>query len=92
MTKQDMKRRFTSYEGFLFTLIFTLIFIITNLIMIDFRSIQNTVTGQTPFYILIILAILAYLYKNSAVEMTKPRVIFLGFWILYVLSMFISML
>lgn len=91
MTGQDMKRIFTSHEGILFTLIFTFIFIITNLIMIDFRGIQAAVTGQTPFFILTLIVILAYLYKNSSIRINKTRGIFVIAWSLYVASMMISM-
>jgi len=62
---QEMKRIFTSSEGVRLTFIFTLIFIVTNLIMVDFRGVQNLMTGynQTAFFILILIMILAYLYK-----------------------------
>ena len=49
------------------TFIFTLKFIIINLIMVNFSDIQNLLTAhlQIPFFVLILVVILAYLYKNS---------------------------
>lgn len=93
MDMQEMKRIFSSSEGMTLTFIFTLMFIVTNLIMVDVGGVQDLMTGhnQTPFFILILLVILAYLFKNSSVEINPPRAIFLVIWTLYVLSIFISM-
>ncbi|MCD2136425.1 O-antigen ligase family protein [Salinicoccus halitifaciens] len=93
MDMQEMKRIFSSNEGIVLTFIFTLIFIITNLIMVDFAGVQELIIGQdqTPFFILILIVILAYLFKNSKVEMNQTRFLFITVWSLYVLSIFISM-
>lgn len=94
MVMQEMKRIFTSNEGIVLTFIFTLIFIITNLVMVDFAGVQALITGQgqTPFFILIFIVILAYLFKNSKVDLKGGRFLFLIIWNLYVLSIFISMI
>lgn len=93
MGMEEMKRIFSSRDGMMLTFIFTLLFIVTNLIMVDFRGIQGLMTahGQTPFFILILIVILEYLYKNSFVKMNKTRGIFVIVWSLYVVSMLISM-
>lgn len=94
MVMHEMKRIFTSYEGILLTFIFTLIFIITNLVMVDFAGVQALITGQgqTPFFILILIVILAYLFKNSKIDLKSGRFLFVIIWNLYVLSIFISMI
>ena len=94
MVMQEMKRIFTSYEGILLTFIFTLIFIITNLVMVDFAGVQALITGQgqTPFFILILIVILAYLFKNSKIDIKGGRFLFVIIWNVYVLSIFISMI
>lgn len=90
---REMKRIFSSSEGMILTFIFTLMFIVTNLIMVDVGGVQDLMTGhnQTPFFILILLVILAYLFKNSRVEINPSKAIFLVIWTLYVLSIFVSM-
>ncbi|SDL29950.1 hypothetical protein SAMN05216216_13914 [Lacicoccus qingdaonensis] len=94
MVMQEMKRIFTSNEGILLTFIFTLIFIITNLVMVDFAGVQALITGQgqTPFFILILIVILAYLFKHSKIDLKGGRFLFLIIWNVYVLSIFISMI
>ncbi|SOC37565.1 O-antigen ligase domain-containing protein [Salinicoccus kekensis] len=94
MDMQEMKRIFSSNEGIILTFIFTLIFIITNLIMVDFAGVQELMTGQdqTPFFILILIVILAYLFKNSKVDIKGERFLFIIIWNLYVFSIFISMI
>src|SRR5699024_1781506 len=66
---------------------------VTNLIMVDSGGVQDLMTGynQTPFFILILLVILAYLYKNSSVKINKTRGVFLIVWSVYVVSMMVSM-
>lgn len=93
MDMQEMKRIFSSSEGMMLTFIFTLMFIVTNLIMVDVGGVQDLMTrhNQTPFFILILLVVLAYLFKNSRVEINLPRAIFLVIWTLYVLSILVSM-
>ena len=86
-----VKRSLFTYEGGVYTLMFTLIFTLTNLVMIDFSGLQTDVTGQEPFFILMLAAILVYQYKNSYIALSRVRIIFLSLWLLYVLSMGISM-
>lgn len=86
-----LKRALFSYEGVVFTLMFALIFILTNMIMVDFLNLQSHTTSQDPFFILMLAAILAYLFKNSSIELSRTRIIFLTVWSLYIISMFISM-
>lgn len=92
MDKQEIKLLFTSYEGVLFTSLFTLIFIVTNLIMVDYRGVLGLVTDQTPFFILVLIVTMAYLFKNSKVEAGKVKIGFLIIWFLYVTSIFASMM
>src|SRR5699024_10541787 len=86
-----VKRSLFTYEGVVHTLMFALIFTLTNLVMIDFAGLQTDVTGQGPFFILMLAAILVYQYKNSYIALSRVRIIFLSLWLLYVLSMGISM-
>src|SRR5699024_11735536 len=92
MDRQKMNQAFMSHEGLVFTAAFTLIFIVTNLIMIDYRGLQRLMTNMDPFTILALGAILAYLYKNSKITFSKNKNRFLLVWGLYVLSVFASML
>src|SRR5699024_8228818 len=59
-----------------------------------FAGIQELITGQdqTPFFILILIVILAYLFKNSKVDIKGERFLFIIIWNLYVLSILISMI
>ncbi|WP_234960346.1 O-antigen ligase family protein [Salinicoccus halodurans] len=92
MDTQKMKQAFMSHEGLIFTLMFTLIFIVTNLIMIDYRGLQSLITNMDPFTILTMGAILTYLYKNSKITFSRNKNLFLIVWGLYILSIFASML
>src|SRR5699024_10256251 len=92
MDRQRMKQAFMSHEGLVFTAMFTLIFIVNSLIMIDYRGLQRLMTDMDPFTILALGAILAYLYKNSKITFSKDKNRFLFVWGLYVLSVFASML
>ncbi|MXQ50948.1 O-antigen ligase domain-containing protein [Salinicoccus hispanicus] len=86
-----MHRSYFTYEALLFIAIFTLLFITTNVVMIDYRGIQSMVSSQDPFMILILGAILAYLYKNSTFSWTPLRKAFLTLWGLYIAFVFLSM-
>lgn len=79
-----------TYEGIIFTLIFTLLFGISHLIMIDFSSIQTVIVSETPFFIVIFTAVLAYLFRNSEITFTKVKTVFYIIWILFTLSIVIS--
>lgn len=92
MDRQNMRRAFLSHEGLIFTAMFTLIFILTNLLMIDYRGMQTLVTNMDPFNILILGAIWAYLYKNSKIHFNRKKILFLIVWGLYLASVFASML
>lgn len=94
MERIALDRKMFNATGIFFILLFTLIFVVTNLIMIDYLSLQTIIQSQDPFMVLILFAILAYLYKNSEIErpFSKMKIIFLILWSLYVLSMFISMI
>ncbi|GAB3063672.1 O-antigen ligase domain-containing protein [Salinicoccus sesuvii] len=92
MAKIDIHRSYFTYEALLFIAIFTLLFMGTNIIMMDYRGIQNTIASQDPFMILILGAILAFLYKNSTFSWTPLRKMFLILWGLYITSIFLSML
>lgn len=92
MDRLSMKKAFLSHEGFVFTAMFTLIFTVTSLIMIDYRGLHSRVAGMDPFTILTLGAILAYLYKNSKFSFSRRKILFLIVWGLYVLSVFASML
>lgn len=92
MEAQNMKRAFLSHEGLIFTVMFTLIFILTNLLMIDYKGLQSLITNMDPFTILILGGILAYLYKNTKITFTRNKNRFLIVWGLYVTSVFVSML
>ena len=92
MEAQNMKRAFLSHEGLIFTVMFTLIFILTNLLMIDYKGLQSLITNMDPFTILILGGILAYLYKNTKITFTRNKNRFLIVWGLYVTSVFASML
>ncbi|WP_156811637.1 O-antigen ligase domain-containing protein [Salinicoccus carnicancri] len=92
MDRLRMKQAFLSHEGLVFTAMFTLIFTVTSLIMIDYRGLQSHVAGMDPFTILTLGAILAYLYKNSKFSFSRRKILFLIVWGLYVLSVFASML
>jgi len=52
MDRQRMKRAFTCHEGLVFTAMFTLIFIVTSLVMIDYRGLQRLMTDMDLFTIL----------------------------------------
>lgn len=89
----DYLRKYQSlltYEGIIFTLIFTLLFGLSHLIMIDFSSIQTVIVSETPFFIVIFTAILAYLFRNSEITFTKVKTVFYITWILFTLSIVIS--
>jgi len=92
MDRLRMKQAFLSHEGLVFTAMFALIFTVTSLIMIDYRGLQSHVAGMDPFTILTLGAILAYLYKNSKFSFSRRKILFLIVWVLYVLSVFASML
>ncbi|WP_271400394.1 O-antigen ligase family protein [Salinicoccus roseus] len=81
-----------TYEGSIFTMIFALLFIVTNLYMIDYKSMQSLIESQDPFMILILFAILVFLSKNSVIDLNKYRVSFLVLWGLYVATITLSML
>ncbi|MHC0552905.1 hypothetical protein [Salinicoccus sp. CNSTN-B1] len=81
-----------TYEGFIFTMIFALLFIVTNLYMIDYKAMQSLMTSQDPFMILILFTVLVFLRKNSQVDFNKYRLYFLVLWGLYVATMTASML
>ncbi len=81
-----------TYEGFIFTMIFALLFIVTNLYMIDYKSMQNLIESEDPFMILILFAILVFLGKNSQIDFNKYRLYFLVLWGLYVAAITASML
>lgn len=79
-----------TYEGIVFTLIFTLLFGVTNLIMIDYDNMQAIITSETPFFIIIFFAILVYLIKNSKVTFNKTKIAFYIIWLLFALSLILS--
>ena len=81
-----------TYEGSIFTMIFALLFIVTNLYMIDYKSMQSLIESQDPFMILILFAILVFLSKNSVIDLNKYRVSFLVLWGFYVATITLSML
>lgn len=92
MARISMHRSYFTYEALLFIAIFALLFILTNSVMMDYRGIQGTIPSQDPFMILILGAILAFLYKNSTFSWTPLRKAFLILWIIYISSIFLSML
>lgn len=93
MVPLKLNRKMFDSAGMLFILLFTLVFTATNLVMIDFMSLQSIVRGQDGFIVLILIAIFAYLYRNSTIQnpSSKIKTIFLTLWCLYIISMFISM-
>lgn len=87
-------RKMFDATGIFLTSLFTLIFVVTNLIMIDYLSLRTIIQGQELFMVLMLSAILAYLYKNSVIErpLSTMKITFFALWFLYALSMFISMI
>ncbi|WP_051683095.1 O-antigen ligase family protein [Salinicoccus luteus] len=92
MARVNVERAYFTYEAFVFTTVFTLLFMATNVFMIDYRNIQSLVSSQEPFMILILAAILVFLYKNARISLSPLRKSFLALWGLYVGSLFLSMM
>ncbi|WP_237605353.1 O-antigen ligase family protein [Salinicoccus sp. ID82-1] len=91
MARINMHRSYFTYEALLFIAVFTVLFVITNIVMMDYRGIQDLISSQDPFMILILGAILAYLYKNSKLSFAPLRKAFLALWGLYLGFVFLSM-
>ena len=91
MPETRLLKTFISYEGIIFTLMFFVMFSLTNLIMIDFSGIREVVTSQNPLIIIILSIITAYLLNHSKIVFSKYKNIFLCIWGVYVLSVIISM-
>lgn len=79
-----------TYEGIVFTLIFTLLFSTAHLTAIDFGGLGNVVKNDMPLYILIFTAIFIYLQCNSKVVFTAVKAGFYIIWLLYILTIFIN--
>ncbi|WP_342388745.1 O-antigen ligase family protein [Salinicoccus bachuensis] len=92
MARVNVERTYFTYEAFVFITVFTLLFMVTNIFMIDYRNIQSLVSSQDPFMILILAAILVFLYKNARISLSPLRKIFLTLWGFYVGSLFLSMI
>lgn len=80
MAKIDVDRAHFTYESFVFITVFTLLFMVTNIFMIDYRDIQSLVSSQDPFIIMMLAAILVFLYKNARISLSAIRKIFLTLW------------
>ncbi|MDB0579502.1 O-antigen ligase family protein [Salinicoccus roseus] len=91
MAQIKIGRPHSTYEAVVFIAIFTLIFMMTNIFMIDYQNIQSTIVSQDPFMILMLAAILAFLYKNARISLSPLRKMFLTLWGLYIGSLFLSM-
>ncbi|MBF0753106.1 hypothetical protein E4T89_02390 [Jeotgalicoccus nanhaiensis] len=67
-----------TYEGIVFTLIFTLLFSTAHLTAIDFGGLGNVVKNDMPLYILIFTAIFIYLQRNSKIFFyrSKDRILY----------------
>lgn len=92
MAKIDVDRAHFTYESFVFITVFTLLFMVTNIFMIDYRDIQSLVSSQDPFIIMMLAAILVFLYKNARISLSAIRKIFLTLWGIYISSLFLSMI
>ena len=92
MAKINVERVYFTYEAFVFITVFTLLFMVTNIFMIDYRNLQSLVSSQDPFMILMLAAILVFLYKNARISLSPLRKIFLTLWGLYIGSLFFSMI
>ncbi|WP_271402349.1 O-antigen ligase family protein [Salinicoccus roseus] len=92
MTRLSVDRAYCTYEAFVFTTVFTLLFMVTNIFMIDYRNIQSMISSQDPFMILMLAAILVFLYKNVRISLSPLRKMFLTLWGLYIGSLFFSMI
>lgn len=79
-----------TYEGIVFTLIFTLLFSTAHLIAIDFGGLGSVVQNDTPLYILIFTAIFIYLQRNSKIIFTGMKLGFYVIWLLYILTIHIN--
>lgn len=79
-----------TYEGIVFTLIFTLLFSTAHLIMIDAGGLGSLIKTEAPLYILIFTVIFIYLQRNSKVVFTSMKFGFYSIWIVYILSVFIT--
>ena len=91
MTNITVDRAYFTYEAIVFTTVFTLLFMVTNIFMIDYRNLQSMIASQDPFMILMLAAILIFLYKNARISLSPLRKMFLTLWGLYIGSLFLSM-
>ncbi|MCG7333036.1 O-antigen ligase family protein [Salinicoccus roseus] len=92
MTNITVDRAYFTYEAIVFTTVFTLLFMVTNIFMIDYRNLQSMIASQDAFMILMLAAILIFLYKNARISLSPLRKMFLTLWGLYIGSLFLSMI
>lgn len=79
-----------TYEGIVFTLIFTLLFSTAHLVMMDVGGLGSLIKTEKPLYILIFAAVFIYLQRNSKVVFTSMKFGFYSIWLVYILSVLIT--